>query len=426
MDNQCLRNALSLRQVVTSKPEYEVLDSIAKEKTMQKLSETILYLKNLQKIVAVSTKALIYGIESNYKQVLQSISIQKKKFQSLYAWSSTVLKLEKQDKVFLDGFSPDMNSLIDWHEQKLDSIQKSINDYYNSDIFNITLSPKKAIYSQNPINMILGIESQGPRIASSICNPPELVSLSTGSYRLEDKTYLYYSTWHKKDLGDVYLYKTDTNEKIPLLAPQTSSEPELVFCILGSKRYTETYLSNECNLCKRAVKEFYQCSFCQSEVCKKCTEWVFNSKLSDSGLKCFNNHPLRVFENAGEFYMDIRANKDRKFLCDGCKKRKSNKSHHCRKCLVDYCDDCVEMIISSIQHFTNLESSRPVGTTSVFMFKSTCRKDLLWKYNKSKYKCKRCSKKFSKTGAFECKDCDLVLCIGCATECIGRKGNLRF
>ena len=134
-----------------------------------------------------------------------------------------------------------------------------------------------------------------------------------------------------------------------------SCKNHFLYVLAGSKAYHED-LSNfyaeamKCNVCLKVVNDYFQCNFCLSEVCKKCTEWLSLNNINPIGMVCYNNHPLRENKKAENYYKIIRNASIEHFLCDGCIVKTTGPSMQCRKCRVDYCESCYRKYV----HIINL------------------------------------------------------------------------
>lgn len=171
---------------------------------------------------------------------------------------------------------------------------------------------------------------------------------------------------------------------------------DVLLCCNGHALDELISTKSRCRICKKDKSPMWFCIPCQSGVCDKCKEWHNSSQpISESSIKCYKGHGLRLTNNPAKFY-------DRKgmFLCDGCREKDAGASAHCRKCNVDFCTKCIRKITELVSFSLQLKCS--------------CSKQVVWRAQTLCAKCSGCRNKFEKSGCFLCVACQKRFCLTCA------------
>ena len=184
--------------------------------------------------------------------------------------------------------------------------------------------------------------------------------------------------------------------------PTPTPTGNTISCCNGHPLQESISVTSKCRVCKKEKKSLWFCIPCHSGMCDKCKDWFDNSTpVRDSAIKCYKGHNLRITQNAGQFYK-----REGKFLCDGCRKKSNGASAHCRRCNVDYCIKCLEMLNELV-------------SMSLFI-KCSCKKQIVWRCKEMCGKCAKCKEKFEKSGCFLCVQCNKKHCVPCAYSALGK------
>ena len=173
-------------------------------------------------------------------------------------------------------------------------------------------------------------------------------------------------------------------------------EVNLLKCPNGHRITENITISAACDICDKRKTTLWLCITCQYGICQKCKDWFETSQgINAPGMKCIRRHNLRLTENPQQFYK-----RKGKYLCDGCLLLKVETSAHCRNCKLDYCLECLKKI------------ERLIESSAKLLCK--CNRQIVWRYDEICKKCKKCSRKYEKSGSFICLDCGFKYCISCS------------
>lgn len=182
------------------------------------------------------------------------------------------------------------------------------------------------------------------------------------------------------------------------------------FCEAGHlMAYIDYKVNEKCQFCACELVMGWNCTECEVLVCHNCQEWMCNSILQESEVKCLNLHPLRHGQSLNEFYK-------KKFLndiynCRTCNEIQKGENYHCRRCYFDICLQCFDIIRQS--------SALP---------KTKCSKEheLIWtsnlcmiiqeKFKFCKFRCEDCEESYIGGGAFACNICEYYQCVKCFSK----------
>ena len=393
-----------------------------------KIKDILSYLNLLESSIIAQTSSLLRLIKSESCNLLNSITSDKIRFNSIYGglFSETTANpslIEEIHQILI----PDVRSF----EADYTAIVASIKQFY-----------PRSPFEANPCSQVLSKQFQGlllsipiPTASLQLYNPPLGVPSEYQGYSVLDARYFYCKWWQDSNIEGLHLVDTVNRTRVPIKgffsnntrsaeSPGEEVQEHITFIIGGNKirSYKDSkrnLVPLKCRICSKITTEYFHCSFCISEVCMVCTEWMSTTKINPLGMVCYRNHPLRENENTEEFYRSVRKEKVKDFLCDGCLNKYKGKSAQCRNCKVDYCERCIGRFGYILENIGIIKCGKKmfsgIGAVMTNKYQGCCG-TFIWKPFKNNFKCAKCKKFYNKSGSFCCCSCTREICIVCTSN----------
>ena len=162
--------------------------------------------------------------------------------------------------------------------------------------------------------------------------------------------------------------------------------------------YFDEEINEQCNICLQKIEYTpgYKCDYCKIILCLDCTSKIFDEQK----MKNLHHHPLNL------------TKKIKNWICDICSFNYSDQyiSFFCHQCGFDACGFCY------------LDRNNKSIGLMIENNKSIHKHPLYYK-KKLNTECSFCDKKIKNKPGYECKKCDIILCLSCDFIIFHKKTN---